>query len=92
MWFEVLTLIFGIVLGFLHKGKEDYAGILKNGVIIGIVLSTLFVLLSAVLPGGTSFNVGFLGVLGIFIEIVIFVIIFIAGSFIGDQLSGVLKK
>ncbi len=92
MWLEVLTLIFGIAFGYLHKGREDYTGILKNGVIIGIVLGIIFVFVSMALPGGMSYDVGFLGIIGIFIEIIIFVIIFIVGSFIGDQLSRALNK
>lgn len=92
MWFELLNFIFGIAFGFFHKGKEDLMGLLKNGAIVGIVLGIIFVLVSMFLvPGGISI-VGFLGVFGIFIEIMIFVIIFIVGAFIGDWLEGVLKK
>jgi hypothetical protein len=43
-------------------------------------------------PGDLSISVGFLGVFGIFVEIIIFVIIFVAGAFIGDRLESVLKK
>jgi len=93
MWFELLNFIIGIAFGFFHHGKEDLSGILKNGAIIGIVLGIIFVLLSALLvPEGISISVGFLGVFGIFIQIIIFVIIFIAGAFIGDWLEGILKK
>jgi len=93
MWFELLNFIIGIAFGFFHHGKEDLLGILRNGAIIGIVLGIIFVLLSALLvPEGISISVGFLGVFGIFIQIIIFVIIFIAGAFIGDWLEGILKK
>jgi len=93
MWFELLNFIIGIAFGFFHHGKEDLLGILRNGAIIGIVLGIIFVLLSALLvPEGISISVGFLGVFGIFIQIIIFVIIFIAGAFTGDWLEGILKK
>jgi hypothetical protein len=93
MWFELLNFIIGIAFGFFHHGKEDLTGILKNSAIIGIVLGIIFVLVSMfLLPGVTSTGVGFLGVFGIFIEIMIFVIIFIVGAFIGDWLEGTLKK
>ncbi len=93
MWLELLNFIIGIAFGFFHHGKEDFMGILKNGAIIGIVLGIIFVLVSMFLvPGGISISVGFLGVFGIFIEIMIFVLIFIVGAFIGDWLEGVLKK
>jgi uncharacterized membrane protein len=93
MWLELLNFIIGIAFGFFHHGKEDLMGILKNSAIIGIVLGIIFVLVSMFLvPGGISSDVGFLGVFGFFIEIIIFVIIFIVGAFIGDWLESVLKK
>jgi hypothetical protein len=93
MWFELLNFIIGIAFGFFHRGKEDRMDILKNGAIIGIVLGILLVIVSMFLvPGEISISVGFLGIFGIFIEIIIFVIIFIAGTFIGDWLEGVTKK
>jgi len=93
MWFELLNFFIGIAFGFFHHGKEDLLGILRNGAIIGIVLGIIFVLLSALLvPEGISISVGFPDVFGIFIQIIIFVIIFIAGAFIGDWLEGILKK
>jgi len=93
MWLELLNFIIGIAFGFFHHGKEDRMGILKNGAIIGIVLGVIFVLVSMFLvPGGISIDVGFLGVFGIFIEIIIFVIIFIVGTLIGDWLEVILKK
>jgi hypothetical protein len=68
-------------------------GILKNSAIIGIVLGIIFVLVSMFLiPGSISIGVDFLGVFGIFIEIMIMVIIFIVGAFIGDWLERALKK
>lgn len=93
MWFELLNFIFGIAFGFFHKGKEDLMGLLKNGAIVGIVLGIIFVLVSMFLVhDGISIGVGFLGVFGIFIEIMIFVLIFIVGAYLGDWLEGVLKK
>ena len=70
MWFELLNFIMGIAFGFFHRGKEDLAGILRNGAIAGIIL----------------------GVFGIFVEIIIFVLIFIVGAFIGDWLEGFKKR
>jgi hypothetical protein len=93
MWLELLNLIIGITFGFFHHGKEDLMGILKNSAIIGIVLGIIFVLVSMFLiPGSISIGVDFLGVFGIFIEIIIMVIIFIVGAFIGDWLERALKK
>jgi hypothetical protein len=93
MWLELLNFIIGVAFGFFHHGKEDFKGILRNGAIAGIVLGIVFVLLSMFLvPGDLNIGVGFLGVFGIFIEIILFVIIFIIGAFIGDWLEGRIKK
>lgn len=93
MWLELLNFIFGIAFGFFHHGKEDLMGILRNGAIVGIILGIVLVLVSMFLvPGDLSISVGFLGVFGFFVEIIIFVIIFIAGAFVGDRLESVLKK
>jgi hypothetical protein len=93
MLLEILNLILGIIFGFFHRGKEDYTRLLKNGVIAGLVLGIIFVLAAQYLvPGGMSIDIGFLGVPGIFIEIIIFLVIFILGAFIGDKLEGLKKK
>ena len=93
MWFELLNFIIGIAFGFLHRGKEDFMGILRNGAIAGLILGIIFVLISTyVVPGGMSISAGFLGIFGIFIVIILYVIIFIVGAFIGDWLEGLQKK
>ena len=93
MWLELLNFIIGIAFGFFHRGKEDFVGILKNSAIIGLVLGSIFVIVSMFLvPEGISIDVSFLGVYRIFIVIILFVIIFVMGALIGDWLEGVLKK
>ena len=91
--FELLDLVIGIAFGFFHRGKEDYAGILRNGAIAGIVAGVVFVLVMGVLaPGtlGTAF--GYLGAIGVIIEILIFIVIFMAGTFIGDLIESAMRK
>ena len=93
MILELLDLIIGIVFGFVHKGKEDYGGLLRNSAICGLVIGIIFVLLSAfIFPGTTSLIGGAFGVFSIFVVIIVYVIIFIVGAFIGDLIEGRLKK
>jgi hypothetical protein len=93
MLLEILNLVLGIVFGFFHKGKEDYYGLLKNGVIVGLVLGIIFVLVAQnYLIGGMSIDFGFLGAAGIFLDIFFFMIIFIIGAFIGDKIEEIRKK
>ena len=93
MLFEILNLILGIAFGFFHRGKEDYYGLLKNGVIAGLILAIIFVLaVQYLVPGGLSIDFGFLGPAGFFIEIFLFLIVFIVGTFIGDWIERVIRK
>jgi hypothetical protein len=93
MLFELLDLLIGIAFGFLHRGKEDYVGILRNGAIIGIVIGIVFVLAMNVLaPGNLSASFGYLGTIGVIVEILIFVVIFMAGTFIGDWIESATRK
>jgi hypothetical protein len=93
MWFYLLDFIIGIAFGFFHRGKEDRMGILRNGAIAGLVIGIIFVLTSMFLvPGEIGLDVGFLGIFGIFIEILIYVIIFVIGSLVGDWLEGLLRQ
>jgi len=93
MWLELLALLLGMAFGVFHPGKEDYKGLIRNGAITGIVAGIIFLLVSMFLiPGGMSIDFGFLGVFGFLIVIVIFVLLFIAGAFIGDRLERILRK
>jgi hypothetical protein len=90
---ELLDLIIGIVFGFVHKGKEDYTGLLRNSAISGLVMGIVFVLLSAVFfPEKASIIGGFTGIFGIFVLIITYVIIFIIGAFIGDVIENKIKR
>ena len=89
----LLDFIIAVAFGFFHSGKEDFMGIFRNGAIIGLVLGIAFVLLSQVFVlGGLSLGPGFFGIFDIFIIIVIFVLLFMAGAFLGDRLECLRKK
>ena len=93
MWFELLNLILGIAFGFFHKGKEDYYSLLKNGVIVGVVLGIIFVFaVLYIFHSDMIIDVEGFGAPGFFIAIVLFLVIFIIGAFIGDKVESLLKK
>jgi hypothetical protein len=93
MLLEILNLILGIAFGFFHRGKEDYYGLLKNGVIAGLILGIIFVLAAQnLVPGGMSIDLGILGAPGFFVGIFLFLVIFILGTFAGDWLEQVFRK
>lgn len=91
MLLELLNLIMGIVFGFIHRGKEDYTGLLKNGALAGLLLGIIFVLVARYFAPDWM-SIGFGDVFGIFIGILIFLIIFILGVFIGDRIECSLRK
>jgi len=89
----ILDFVIGIAFGFVHRGREDYTGLLRNSAICGLVVGILFVLLSGIFfSGNAGLLAGFLGVFGIFIVIILYVIVFIIGAFVGDLLESRLKK
>ena len=93
MWFELLILVIGIAFGYLRKGKEDFWGLLKTGAIIGIVLAVIFGLIAFFFaPGDLGLGLGLVGGIGFFIGIILYVIIFLVGAFIGDWLEGMQKS
>ena len=93
MWFELLIFIIGIAFGYLRKGKEDFWGLLKTGAIIGIVLAVFFGIIAFFFaPADIGLGLGLVGGIGLFIGIILYVIIFLVGAFVGDWLEGMQKK
>ena len=93
MLFEILTFCIGIAFGFLHKGKEDYWGIIRTGTVIGVIVGIIMVLASTYLvPGGTSLSFNFLGAFGMILVIIIYIIILVAGAFVGDRVERMVRK
>jgi len=93
MWFELLILVIGVAFGYLRKGKEDFWGLLKTGAIIDIVLAVIFgIIVFFFAPVDLGLGLGLMGGIGLFIAIVLYVIIFLVGAFVGDWLEGMQKK
>lgn len=96
MWFELLIVLIGVAYGYVRPGKEDKIGLLKQGVIIGIVLGIIVALLFMVLAPITGQGIlilgGIAGGLFILIEVIILAILFIIGTFIGDWIESTTKK
>jgi hypothetical protein len=94
MLLELADFILGIAFGYFHSGKEDYKGLIRNGGILGLAIGCIFVLVAEfVSPGSAGIGVGVPGgMLGFLVEIILFVVLFIFGAFLGDMLEGVRKK
>ncbi|MCA1812796.1 MAG: hypothetical protein LC624_02460 [Halobacteriales archaeon] len=86
MWGWIALLV-GIAYGYVKPGRQDKAGILKTGVLVGIVLAIVFALI------GVGVNINPLGygatdAVGTFVAWVIMTIVFIVGVYVGDWLEG----
>lgn len=93
MWLELLDFAIGIGFGYGHRGKEDYVAILKNGIVAGVVMSVILLLLSMVLlPAEFQSGTIFPGIFGLIVSLVIYIVIFVMGTFVGDQLERVFRK
>jgi len=89
MIFEILAFIVGLVYGYVKPGKEKRWELFKKGIVYGIILGIIFGIMGFFVGGLFLFAVS---AIGIFIEVIFLVIIFIAGTFIGDLLEVAIKK
>ncbi len=86
----LVAFAFGIVYGFRHRGKEDRAGLLRDGAKWGLVIGLGIGLLDYVATENVSRFISLtqIGVLGILVITVVFVV----GTVLGDFLEVKLKK
>jgi uncharacterized membrane protein len=89
MIFVTLAFIIGLVYGYAKPGKEKRWELFKRGTVYGIALGIIFGLIGFFVGGPLLFAAS---ALGIFIEVIFLVIVFIAGTFIGDLLEEAIKK
>ncbi len=89
MIFVTLAFIVGLVYGYANPGKEDRWELLKKGVVYGIIIGVILGLIGFFVGGPLLFAAS---AIGIFIEVIFLVIVFIAGTFIGDILEVAIKK
>jgi hypothetical protein len=93
MWFELLDFAIGIGFGYAHRGTEAYVEIIRNGVVAGIVMSILLVGVSVwLLPGDVSTGAVIPGIAGLLLTVLIFVVIFVMGTIVGDKLECLIRK
>lgn len=81
---ETLTFVLGLIYGYVSPGREDRGGLIKKGLMIGIVLAIILTVLGTFVGGAIMV----LGGLAIFVEVVILTVLFIIGTWIGDWLEG----
>jgi len=90
MSFDVLVFLVGVVYGYLSPGKEDKLKLLSKGLRIGIIAGLVFGIIT-LLTGGGLFFFG-ASMIGLLVVILIYTVIFIAGTIVGDFLESKLKK
>ena len=88
---EVLSLIAGIIYGYLKTGKEDRIALFKKGFFLGIVVAVLIAGL-VLISGISSMAIFVSSSIMIVLGIVFLTVLFIAGTFIGDWLEAKLSS
>lgn len=89
MLFETLAFIIGLIYGYVKHGKEKRWKLFKKGIRYGIILGIFFGIIGFFVGGLFLFAAT---AIGMFIEVVFLVIVFIIGTFIGDLLEVAIKK
>jgi hypothetical protein len=88
---ELLSLIAGIIYGYLKTGKEDRIVLFKRGFLLGIVIAVIIAGL-VLISGISSMLIFVSSSIMIVLSIVLLTVMFIAGTFIGDWLEANLKS
>ncbi|MCK4734684.1 MAG: hypothetical protein KAT65_19675 [Methanophagales archaeon] len=89
MLLMILAFIVGLVYGYVKPGKEKRWELFKKGIVYGVILGIIFGIIGFFVGGLFLFAAS---AIGMFIEVIFLVIIFIAGTFIGDLLEAAIKK
>jgi uncharacterized membrane protein len=87
VYFEILIIMIGLIYGYFKPGKEDRISLLKKGILIGIILSIIFIVLGALMGGGMMILLSGIVSVVVFIEILKYTVLFIVGTLIGDWLE-----
>ena len=88
---EVLSLIAGIIYGYLKTGKEDRIALFKKGFLLGMIVAVIIAGL-VIISGISSMLIFVSSSIMIVLSIVLLTVFFIAGTFIGDWLEANLKS
>jgi len=92
MWLELVVFLIGILYGYFYPYGRAGMALLWQTIVIGIILAIILVVIgilvspSLLLIGGLTFVAAAL--VNIILEVIILVILFIVGSFIGGWLRG----
>jgi len=85
----ILALIIGLIYGYLKPGIEQRWELFKKSVIYGVILAIIVGLLFFFVGGALAFEASAMLVI---ITVILFAILFIFGTFIGDVLEAKFKK
>ena len=88
---EVISLIAGIIYGYLKTGKEDRIVLFKSGFLLGMVVAVIIAGL-VLISGISSMLIFVSSSIMIVLSIVLLTVLFIAGTFIGDWVEANLKS
>lgn len=86
----LVTIVVGILYGWLSPGRQQRMQLFKTGLLIGVVLGLALALLGY-FYGANPLGLG-VGFLDILISVVVLTLLFILGTWIGDLLERATKR
>lgn len=92
MAWGLIALGVGFLYGWLSPGRQDKGRILKTGLIWGLVLGLILAVLGFAV-GSNPILIGTgSGILGFVVALVIIVVLFVVGVWVGDLIEGRPKR
>lgn len=88
MAWGLIALVVGFAYGWLTPGHQDKGGILKTGIVWGLIIGVVLALLGFAFGSNPVFLGTGSGVLGFIIAVVVIVALFVIGVWVGDLFEG----
>lgn len=88
MAWGIIALAVGFLYGWLTPGQQDKGGILKTGIVWGLIFGVILAVLGFAI-GSNPILIGTgSGILGFIVALIIIVVLFVIGVWVGDLLEG----
>lgn len=88
MAWGIIALAVGFLYGWLTPGHQDKGGILKTGIIWGLIFGAILALLGFAIGSNPILLGSGGGILGFIVALVVIVVLFVIGVWVGDLLEG----
>lgn len=88
MAWGLIALVVGILYGWMAPGHQDKGSLLKTGIIWGLIFGLILALLGFAIGSNPLFLGAGGGILGFVVAVLVVVLLFVIGVWVGDLLEG----